>query len=360
MGLSKKGALVVYVLIPLLLALAGFIIVLYFLGMLDFSGYAEDEICELSILTRATAPAAAQNFVPLKCTTKKICLTKKLFGECSDFAGEKDVERVRLPNKAEDAARKIEEVNANAKYDCWKRTKQGKLDLTGNFWTELGLSQGQSTCIICSRIAIDKDSFSGEELAETLKQVNINNYMETHNVPGSEKTYVQIFTNSGASRLTAVEESDTAMKTALGNNFEENKKSLPNGEYIKENYEKLEKGDLERAYVFSQVKQPSLSGAFEGLGNIGMSLALGAGMTPVISRVAFHPYVLIPGLVVAAGVAGYATYNNYVGSEAVGMYCGKFQSSVVDKDQEGCSLVQGIPYDVKYVNSICQNVQGNP
>lgn len=366
MGFSKKGALVAYILILMILALAGFIILLYFLGMLDFGNYAGDKVCELSVLTRATTPAAAQNFVPLKCFTKKICLTKDFFGKCKEFAGEKNVERVRLPGNSEEAARKIEEVNANAKYNCWKAMGQGKLDLFGNFWKRLSLDSemGQSTCVICSRIAIDKDSFSEGELGKTLGQVDINNYIEKHQVPGSELTYVQTFTNSGASKLVAVEESKDKdkeyIKNRLNKNFVENKGSIPNAGYIESNYEKLDKENLQRAYVFSQVKKESVMGSLSNLGDIGVTLALGAGMTPVISKVAFHPYVLIPGLVVAAGIAGYAAYNTYIGNEAAGKYCGKFQSSVVDKSQEGCSLVQGVPYDVKYINSICKNIQGSP
>jgi len=367
MGFSKKGALVAYILIPMILALAGFIILLYFLGMLDFSSYAGDEVCKLSVLTRATTPATAQNFVPLKCSTKKICLTKAFFGECKEFAGEKNVERVRLPDDFDAAARKIEEANANAKYDCWRMMGEGKLDLFGNFWEVLGLDSemGQSTCIICSRIAIDKDSFSEKELDDILGQVDINNYMETRQVPGSELTYVQAFSNSGTSNLVAVQENadntKEEIKSVLSGIFEskENTLNADDKAYIKNNYEKLENGNLQRTYVFSQVKKQDVGKALSNLGNIGVSIALGAGMTPVISKAAFHPYVLIPGLVVAAGTAGYAAYNSYIGNEAAGEYCGKFQSSVVN-NQEGCSLVQGVPYDVKYINSICKSMQGNP
>jgi len=365
MGFSKKGALVAYILIPMILALAGFIILLYFLGMLNFSNYAGDEVCKLSVLTRATTPAAAQNFVPLKCFTKKICLTKSFFGECKEFAGEKNVERVRLPDDFDAAARKIEEANANAKYDCWRMMGEGKLDLFGNFWGVLGLDSkmGQSTCVICSRIAIDKSSFTEKELGDILGQVDINNYMETHQVPGSELTYVQTFSNSGTSKLVVVqggEDNDKKMKNGLNKIFDDNKGSIPDAQYIESNYgEKLKSGNLQRAYVFSQVKKEKLGDVFNNLGDIGVSIALGAGMTPVIGKAAFHPYVLIPGLVVAAGTAGYAAYNTYIGNEAAGEYCGKFQSSVVN-NQEGCSLVQGVPYDVKYINSICKSMQGNP
>ena len=84
----RKRGVEAYFLPIILLAIVGFFIVLYFLTSFDLIGYSEDEVCKLSILSRATSPDAAKGIVPIQCTTKKLCLTKD--GDCrKNFAGEK-------------------------------------------------------------------------------------------------------------------------------------------------------------------------------------------------------------------------------------------------------------------------------
>ena len=88
----KKGDLTSFQIINIVLAIAGFVVVLIFLSIL-FSdrGETDREVCRLSILTRATAPDILQANVPLKCKTEKICITTKLFGgECNQFLGEEN------------------------------------------------------------------------------------------------------------------------------------------------------------------------------------------------------------------------------------------------------------------------------
>src|SRR3989344_489418 len=117
--MNTKGELTSTQIIMLLFAIVGFGIVVAFLFLAELGGYSEDDICKLSVLARATAPSAIQGGVPLKCSTKKICLKEGFLGEgCKEqFAGEKDVEYIRLKGSDEDKKRQIEEVSANAMYD---------------------------------------------------------------------------------------------------------------------------------------------------------------------------------------------------------------------------------------------------
>ncbi len=377
---STKGAVESYFLIVIILAIAGFLIALYFLVSSDYN--TQTEICKLSVLSRATTPAGGKNWMPLKCYTTKYCLTKSMFGKCEEFAGEENIERITLPSNPQDAARKIEEINANAKYDCWEMTGRGKLDLTGDFWNEIGLGDPLAPmCIICSRIAIDKSSFSDsckkenyanqeekekcdKELNKTLSLVDINNYMETHLVPGSSLTYVQTFSNKAYSKLTGIDKTkpNEEIKKALEDNFnkDENIKDITNTDFIRD-YEDSG-ATLERAYVFSQVKTVAPEDAVSNLASIGAAFTLGSATTPIIGKAIFHPYVLVPGLVVAGATALYAYSNAEAGVEAAAVYCGNFESSAVGKDikKTGCSLVQSVPYNNKYINSICTAIEGNP
>src|SRR3989344_8365552 len=103
--MDKRGdSLVSREFIIMLFAIAGFIIVLFFvLGFTDLI-QTEQEICKTSVIYRATAPEAANAYIPLKCTTKKVCLTGD--DECLQFTGEKkNVEKpIKLPSDSQKAA----------------------------------------------------------------------------------------------------------------------------------------------------------------------------------------------------------------------------------------------------------------
>src|SRR3989344_1319580 len=187
---GDKGEVSVFFIVTIILAIMGFIAIMFFvLNFFNGGVSGTDEVCKLSVLTRASAPSSVQGYVPLKCQTKKICLTQSWLGTCSQFAGEKDVQRVVLPSGKE--KEKIEEISANAMYDCWNMMGQGKMDLFGSFKGSVGLDKTKSACVICSRVAIDLD----KENENIIGGVNINEYMRTHNPPNSDKTYLQTFTD---------------------------------------------------------------------------------------------------------------------------------------------------------------------
>lgn len=176
--MNKNGDVTSTQVIFLLIAVISFGIGLMALSLVDFGGSTERDICKLSVLTRATSPDIAQSVIPLKCRTEKICLTDKLFGGCEEqFAGEENVVRVRLSGTDSQKKLKIEEISANAMYDCWNMMGQGKLDLFGKAAESFGWDVTQPTCVICSRVAVDKDVNP-----EILNSVDINTYMRAHQV----------------------------------------------------------------------------------------------------------------------------------------------------------------------------------
>ncbi len=375
---GKRGELTSSQIIGLVLAIAGFVVVLILLFSLSLDEQSDDEVCRLSVLTRATAPSSAQNFVPLKCTTDKICLSKDGGGECEQFAGEKNVEVVKLKGKDSEMAEKIEEVSANAKFDCWSMLGEGKLDLFGNFWKEIGLSSAlhEATCVICSRVAIDADSFSDKcgkddydkeecekALEPVLSKVDINEYMENNNVPGRDRTYAYLFSGGSSSRLVRVDDSEVDEET-VENDFKASKygsKFLDAA--LKDDKEKLK---LERAYLFSQVKVGGALESSKKTALLGGGLLAGAFTTPILRKAVANPYALGTALLVIAGSATYAGFNTAAAQEAAAGYCGSLQSSVTgsnpkkDGGKIGCSLVQGVDYDFRKINAICPSIQGSP
>src|SRR3989338_8876022 len=94
--MNRKGEITVEQVIGLIMAIIGFVVVLILLFSLELETASADDVCRASVLSRASVPTAAQNYVPLTCSTKKICLTKDGGGECEQFLGEKGVQIVKL------------------------------------------------------------------------------------------------------------------------------------------------------------------------------------------------------------------------------------------------------------------------
>ena len=365
--LNRKGEMTSTQLILLILTIAGFVVVLLFILAFKSGSYTEDEICKLSVLTRATSPTALNTYVPLKCTTKKVCLTDGSGKWEGALAGE-NPEVIKLPSGDAAAAKKIEEISANAMYDCWNMMGQGKLDLfNGGIGTATGVtSQKAVSCVICSRIAFNASD-------NIIKNVDIDSYLRKNKVPGSSLTYLQSFTDAGVSSYAAVD-SDIMTKIETNNDVNTNKFTFGD---VNDANQKV--GQL--AVVFVQIKPGSYGGNLEKLANTGIAVTAASFlMAPTatlrtVGAAAGHFY--ITGIAVG-GVALYSMSNVYAGKVAAAGYCGKITGTAI-KEKEGwsvyltsnplkwfesgtigCSGVQIVPYDVKAINSICQSIEGSP
>lgn len=340
--MMKRGGVDVYFIIPLIAAVVGFGIILYFIMQLQLGGYAEDEVCKLSVLGRATSPDISKGGVPLKCTTKKICLTKG--GDCSNnFAGEK-TENFKISGNGEEAAKQIAKISADAMLDCWRMMGEGKLDLFGGFSESLLLDKKKPVCVICSRIAIDASISK-----EVLEKVNINSYMENNNVDELGANYISAFTSGGSVNY--------AKKNIVQDNaFGELKDASGKVVSFNKNPE-----NREMAIVFSQIKSDKYEEILDSIFKYGGTVAGLTFLSPIggAARYIFlNPYGAGLVAVGTAGYAGYGAYNIWQGQLAAVGHCGDFVTN--DEASKGCSLMQGINYNVKDINAVCPQIQGNP
>jgi hypothetical protein len=348
-GMDCRGELTTETIVRLVLIIAGIAIVLVILFLaFDFNSMSQTEICRLGVLSRATVGESAQPYVPLKCTTGKICLTEKT--DCDEFAGEKDVLTITLPdNKPREAAKIIEETTANAMFDCWSMMGQGKLDLFGSYSPGRGLRPEENVCVICSRVALGQVSKEVFEEGVGKGNLNVHEYLRSNQVPGSSFTYLQMFTDRGVDSYPNIEEKVFDKAWEEGKDFGENLDASNSNKQI--------------AFVFSQIKVKNLE---ETLGNLGGDALLISGstfITPGIGKVARSLILTKAGLAVAAvavvGGTALATYNVYQGKQLAAGYCGNF-ASTASGGEKGCSLVSVVPYTVENVNSICQQIEGKP
>ena len=324
--LDKKGDLTSTQIIILVLAIAGFLIVLFFLFASDMFGEDQREICHVSVITRATAPDFAQKSVPLKCKSEEICLTEDIGKRCVDqFGKDEDVHFVVLKGSDGQKAEKIAETNANAMFDCWSMMGEGKLDLFGSVTNSL-FGIATSSCVICSRVAVDKSVNP-----ELLKLVNIENYMKANQVPGQAYTYMNALTSGQIESFTKATD-PAGLKYDLSN----------------------------QAILFMQIKSQNVRESLENLFNTGGLLLLGGSQVPGAGKLISKLFFTKAGLAIFIPAAGlttaYATISTLNGQKVATSYCGSFTSSA--EVSKGCSIVQGMNWNAAEVNSLCSTIEG--
>lgn len=357
---NKKGELTSSQITMLVLTIAGFVIILsVILFKLDLKNYNEQDLCKLSVLTRATGPEATQNYVPLKCVTNKICLTQGSGNCVESFAGDAYT-TIKLPSNEDDAAKEIARVTAEQMYQCWSMMGLGKLDLFGSYKGDRGLKPVKPMCVICGRVAVDK---SVDQSVINNANLDVYEYMKNNEAPGTGLTYLQAYTDVGVNSYPQISSdkvnavwNKTVTQVSI-DNAENPDFKLPNINYIPKN--------REVALVFSQVKSKSALTALSSLGKDALVVSGASFVTPAVGGVArsliLNPTGATIAGVAAAGVGAYSVYNTWQGQTTAAGYCGQISSTSVKEGQlPGCSLVQAVPYDIRNINELCPQIDGNP
>ena len=185
--MEKRGFLAVEWIVAIVLILVG-------LGILVFAAtnfFTKTDIdkntCHFSVISRGSTPSLAKGYVPLRCKTEKICITGELFGGgCDEFKGEKGVTRIRVSDSSVQGLEQVQKVYAQSILECWEMMGEGKVGLFSlGAAKNFGFGLVYPSCVVCSRIAIDKDSLTNVPF----ENMNINEYMRSHLAPKTEKTY---------------------------------------------------------------------------------------------------------------------------------------------------------------------------
>jgi hypothetical protein len=348
----KRGELTSAQIVGLVLLIAGFIIVFIFLSLIfDTDDLTDRELCRLSVIERATVPQLVQNVIPLKCATDKVCITTKRFGgECKQFAGDDNVRNVRIDlDEHDESVNLVERESANAMFDCWRMMGEGKLGIfppnspvestASLVGLDVSIADIKPKCVVCSRLAISEDVSETGEGQDIVNDVDINNFLENELVPGSSLTYLQTFTDPGVRSYVGADEG----------NF---------GESDDRNVDQL-------AFVFMQMiteVDPGEAAQDAALGSLIFGGGGALGVKKVVS-LAVRKFTGLVGLVVTvvgAGVSAGFSYNKAKSNQLVAAsYCGEFESRD-DQKKLGCSIVQGISWDVDTLKDLCKGgIEGN-
>lgn len=181
---KNKGEITSSQLVRIILLIVGFGILVFVFASVGWTEEIDREVCHESVILRGTIPditgTGSKNLVQLKCQTRKVCLTDKVFGkgDCeADFKEEK-FETVRVSKDKME-----EEINrfiARELASCWAMMGRGKIQVFNREVTE------EKKCSICSRIAFDKSL--KEELDGGI--VGLENYLLTREVPNQNMSYL--------------------------------------------------------------------------------------------------------------------------------------------------------------------------
>lgn len=338
--MQKKGELTSTQIIMLVLAIAGFIIILLFLLFLkDIYNQTDVETCRLSVLSRATVPEATQQAIPLKCTTLKYCLTTT-GQDCLQFSPIEKPIKITLPKDTQQAARKVEEISANALYDCWSMMGQGKLSIFGQEGSLLGnVAEGVfgvpskvPKCVICSRVALASDL---KNRSDILGNVSLSRYLENTLVPNSRYTYLQTFTDN------QINQYPQQFKDQINANVSNSTDQI--------------------SFIFMQVlatDSPALQQAISSGANTGLGILGGASISPIgLGTMKIRLGVASAGTLISGGLAYYKASEN---QRIIAHTCQNLRSPI--PGQAGCSLVTPLDYnDLKSINALCEGgIEGSP
>src|SRR4030043_1597502 len=165
---SKKADITTQQIVLLIILIASFAVILFFIFRLNLGKTSVEEVCHNSVVSRSSSVLPEES-IPLNCQTTYICITKD--GSCEKMSGSFEKKKVATSDE-------VYSVLANKMADCWWMFGEGKLNYVGE-----DLLSGNLYCSICSQLAFDNslnDIFSNGEIDKK----NLYDYLSKTNISG--------------------------------------------------------------------------------------------------------------------------------------------------------------------------------
>lgn len=351
---GKKG-LALSTIVGLIILILGFVILLYAYYQLNWTGNVDKQVCHQSVIYRATLPAfaGAKEYVPLKCKTGKICIVSKSGGKCSEFLNTAGVTYIKAKDKTA-----VEQAVAREILSCWETMGEGKLSLFSNWMAETyGIGTVASTCVICSRIAYDKEGLARAGI--NLNSINVQDYMLKHAAPGQKVSYYVYMTGQGGRMSIEDNRRGTIeLQTPTGSNsgsLEQVKVDIEESSNVGESLGK------ETSVMFMQVASPSYGDVIK---NSVLTLLGGTAGGFVVAGPKYASKAVIgaaksPAFWAILAIVGIYQYNSVADNQAfTASHCGDI--SVGDKTSYGCSVVRTVNYDEASLGQYCSVIESIP
>jgi hypothetical protein len=140
--MKKKGEMTTQQIVILIILIASFAVILFFLARLQLGKNNNAEICHNSVISRASVgkiSSTASDALPLNCKRQYVCLSAD--GSCENMTSP-DVQKVKTQD---DVYKSLAEDMAN----CWWMFGEGKINYVGADMTK------KLYCSQCSQIGFD-------------------------------------------------------------------------------------------------------------------------------------------------------------------------------------------------------------
>jgi len=172
--MDHKGEITTQQIVTMIILLASFAIILFFLGRLGLGETTDQEICHNSVITRGSA-AIPTEAAPLKCQREYVCITS-----------DNSCDQMTKPTKKKVQTKEdVYGVLAEEMADCWWMFGQGEIDYVGKD------ALPKLYCSICSQVAFDNsiDFFTDSQINEE----EFYKYLGANKISGEEETYLEYF-----------------------------------------------------------------------------------------------------------------------------------------------------------------------
>lgn len=265
---NRKGEMTTQQIVILIVLIASFAVLLYFLLQLGFGSETTKEVCHNSVVTRGSSVVPTE-VVPLDCQRSYVCITED--GSC-----EKMTKPIKIKVKERD---EVYEALANEMSECWWMFGEGKVNYVGKDIFE------NLYCSICSQIAFDDSVLEIEEFSDgKIDKEEFYRYLALKNMTGSKLTYSQYLFGT--------------------NNLEQIKGDSEFGEIDLVNFQQY--------VLMGTVSDVSTTGWI--LGGVGAGLVVAGGIAYFASPAGWATAAILVTGAVAGGVGGEAVSQKYVSS----------------------------------------------
>lgn len=170
----KRGDITTQQLVLLIILIASFAVILFFVFRLNLGKTSVKEICHNSVVTRGSSVLPTES-IPLNCQTTYTCITKD--GSCERMSGSFETKKVKTETE-------VYEILADEMADCWWMFGEGKVNYVGK-----DLPAKKLYCSICSQLAFD-DSLLEIFPEGEINQKNLYDYLSTTNISDEDMSYL--------------------------------------------------------------------------------------------------------------------------------------------------------------------------
>ena len=354
-------------LVSIVLLVAGFGLILFFYSQLAFKGQVDREVCHQSVILRGTLPdtLGLKETAPLKCKTIKICVRgKKLLGkgECEEFTNADSVINTNVNDLTQ-----IEKLISQEIVGCWSMMGEGKISLFSENAAEYGFGSVYPSCVICSRIAFDKESLV--EKGIDIEERNVLNYMLTHKIPNGEKSYYGYLTGDSPAKISVKE------TISIPIIIEKEDGSVSSNESIEINLKDFSGEEREEtqelAILYMQISAPTKWDSVLNIGSsLGFGAAGGAAVVGAAGRCSVAKWIGTGVKNVCKGPIAYACsalaliavgFQQWSAEDNRGIaatYCGDVSTG--EESRQGCSVVRTVNYNIEDIKKYCAVIESIP